>query len=250
VTTELEDAQGTFTLSPAPTNGFDPRIDSLVTLASAPTAALIDTPSVEIAAFEGAAPAEAQGTENRTGPETATLAPTASEVDSQGAIDATTAEPVQATVTAANPSAPLNMGTLTGQITGLAFQLGSAIRQPAIAAGQNLADRLFQTLVPGSSRTGTCPIFIEDTIERTLANEPEAQASVNALDSVNWDEIGDDLDWQGVGAVLTGRGCRCDGLYDASHDTSRTQHAVPDEAAVDQYFIQTADNTDQATVNE
>src|SRR6202007_1163658 len=40
VATELEDAQGTFTLSPAPTNGFDQRIDGVVVL----TAAVAVTP--------------------------------------------------------------------------------------------------------------------------------------------------------------------------------------------------------------
>ena len=40
VTTELEDAQGTFTLTPAPTNSFDPRIDSVVLLTATPPAAL------------------------------------------------------------------------------------------------------------------------------------------------------------------------------------------------------------------
>jgi hypothetical protein len=38
-TTELEDAQGSFILTPTPTNGFDPRIDSVVDLTSTPATA-------------------------------------------------------------------------------------------------------------------------------------------------------------------------------------------------------------------
>src|SRR5262249_30061027 len=43
VTTELEDAQGTFTLTPAPTNHFDARVGSIVTLNGSPATAPAST---------------------------------------------------------------------------------------------------------------------------------------------------------------------------------------------------------------
>jgi uncharacterized repeat protein (TIGR03803 family) len=237
VTTELEDAQGTFTLTPALSNALDPRINSVVTLVAAPTTALIDTPAVEIAEFKGAAPAEAHGTPNRAGPEAATLAPTVPEVESQGTNDATAAEPVQADAA---------HSTIVTAVNVQAFQLGSAQNQlSAIAAGQNLADRLFQAFVPGSLRIGTSHIFIEDTIERTLAYEPQTHASADVLDGLSWDEMGKEPDWQEGDTVLVQRGWQRNTYVTPAVRT--VLDTAADRTAFDWCFAHAADDPAQAT---
>src|SRR5207237_184612 len=46
VLTELEDAQGMFTLTPSPAAGFDQRLQSVVLLPASPAGALVGTPQV------------------------------------------------------------------------------------------------------------------------------------------------------------------------------------------------------------
>jgi len=254
VMTELEDTLGTFTLTPAPTNSFEPRIDGVVTLT--PAAALVSPPVVLATETSSVvAPVEVQALASSTVATTvsATLATTSVVLpeESDESVNRLTADTVtqhlSAMHTAAAPAAP---------ITGLVFQLANTSSANAQgSAGPHPADQFFQALVRGSANpydpflVGT----VKDAVASVLAGQLLlAPSAADNLDSLSWDEVVNDQDWQGAGdsSALLGRHRRRDVMSNQTAPPAMVQRSFADRAILDRYFAQTSDDGDQATDDE
>jgi hypothetical protein len=264
ILTELEDAQGAFTLTPAPSNAFDSRIDSVVMLAAAPATAPIRLPLTDSATTSAAVPVETLEVDYRTVQVLATeaaipsvtAAAEASEVGvPAGATAAADAAPVHvsAIVHGAALVAVTSASTLAAvPLTGLAFQVAgisvvSAPALPSIAAGQHLADQFFQALVRTSNNPNdpTLGTTVMNALERMLPSQLLRLPADN-LESLNWEEAGSGLDWQAPtdAAMQVGRHTRRDVARHESSAPATVSQANGERAALDQYFAQTADDTD------
>src|SRR5208282_5974099 len=112
-------------------------------------------------------------------------------------------------------------------------------------AWQQVADQLFQALVrsPANTIDQTLVGSMRDTWERVLASQLlRMQPAPDSLDGMNWGDAETELDWQGV----DNRPARSD-RNEASRVTLSTSDAQANaaRAALDQYFAQTTDDTDQ-----
>ena len=181
VTTELEDAQGTFTLTPAPTNDFDSRFDSIVALTATEQDVGSSSSAAEI-------PPLHIGTILHGG---------------------TGATPASFATFAAAP------------LTGLAFQISSNLALstatgPGMVVGQFLADQVFQALAHGAINQS----------DPTLGSTPKESLALLRL-PLAADDL-EDLNWSEVASNRIA--------------PAATPHAPGDQAAVDQYFAQAADD--------
>jgi hypothetical protein len=224
VATELEDAQGSFVLTPAPRNGFDSQVDSVVFLTATPatpapssateisTTAPIAFPADDLHTV--ATPVgESNDREFVTGP----AAPTDTTVLPVSAVSAHGAAAIVAATGFLPPTGILSASPLTG----LMFQIANlpvvnASGSPGMAPWQHLENQLVQALMraPASpndpTRTGT----VNTTLERALASQLLlCQPASDYLDMLD-------------GEVVAKR------------------------AALDQYFARTADDTDQIVDEE
>jgi hypothetical protein len=272
VSTELEDAQGAFTLTPTPTNGFNPRMDGMVMLV-ANSGALVGAPA-PIAPGEVRAPVssmlEALGTtasvtsasDETTTPNSPAVVPESSEqalIAGPSAIADTPPEhafgvataPGGATIRAATSAlASIGAGTLTAPIAGVVIQFGNL--PPLIApfaglgAGQHLADQVVQTLGTGTINP-TLFATVKDVFEPALAGHLMLSPSgADNLDS-RWDEVYSDLDWQGF--ALVGVRARRDVPADSAPQMVAQQTGA-DADTLDPYFAQMADDAEQGAGDE
>jgi hypothetical protein len=191
VTTELEDPVGTFTLTPAPSNGFDPRIDSLVTLTALPAAAVVST------AVSG--PVEFQVAANNTGDASAatstvsfvrgmdTMLAAVPEVQDLVAGPSPTADtatghvsmaivPVAAAVVAASSSSPM-----AAPFIGLVFQVANmpvVNVQGSASLSSMYLDPVFQALVrrPDPSDATLATSFQDAWVSNTLTHDLQRPA--------------------------------------------------------------------------
>jgi hypothetical protein len=249
VTTELEDAQGTFTLGPAPSNGFDPRIDGVVTL-SGPALTQVSSMASSMSRpvviqAEGAAPvnpalserteanpaAEApQNSKQGMVEDERSLAETATSASGAGARTALVAVPANAAVTGTPLAAPL---------AGLVFQLaGTPIAPGAGAAvGQFFAEQVFQVLGRGTNSGDSNPTgAFTDIVNRILASQP---VTSQAVADTGWNEGGADLGCQDFG-TWPALEVRTAATKLPSSSTG-VKEAETDYAALDQVFAKTAD---------
>jgi len=134
------------------------------------------------------------------------------------------------------------------------FQFGNA---PAVnaqgvgtGAAQHLADQWFQALARGTTNpSDTALVFgtVKDAWERTLASQVLlAPPPPDNLDGLSWEEAGADRNGSGVSgspALGDSRARR-----DVANSVTRPAALAP--AALDQYFAQGADATDQTTEDE
>jgi hypothetical protein len=273
VTTELEDAQGTFTLTPAPSNGLASRIDNPVTLTAASVSALFgsaapvttitpqvvqadDSHAAEIPVLEttGAAwPAapESGGQALVAGP---TVLADAGTLHVAAAAVHGVALAVAATSSLA-PASPLAAAPLAGLVIQLASTAAVNPQGPAgLAAWQHVADQLFQALVhaPASvSDPGLVGSSGRESLERAVASQ--FLLSGPALDNRDalWEEVGGALEDQGLAPLPAVRGPG-GGRHAASSLTPPATIAadVAQRAFVDQVFAQAADDGDQPTKDE
>jgi hypothetical protein len=226
VLTELADAQGTFTLSPAPTNGFDSRIDGVVLGMNAPATPLMETVPV-------AAPVT-----GRQDAETAATEPARPAV----AIEGVPGEQ-------ADSAAPTSLEELPGRLMVHAVPLAESVllvgAPPLVAGGFTaglppaVTEPFFQALARAAS------ISSDPSLVSTRNSTPEGEvllsgraSSFGSLYNLNWKEL--DLGWpalaQGEQAVGTARTDQPPVLIAAV-----TSPAAP-PAAVDQYFMQNPDD--------
>jgi hypothetical protein len=148
-----------------------------------------------------------------------------------------------------------SMGTqVAAPFAGMVFQLSSL---PVVygqgAAGQHLADQLFQALVHGTANLNDPALVatFKDAAERVLAGRLMLSSSDN-LENLNWDAADSDVDWQleGEATAWMGRRGRRNVIDLQTTPPQDVQHRVADEAALDQYFAQTADDSDQTAEDE
>jgi fibronectin-binding autotransporter adhesin len=229
--TELEDAQGTFTLTPAPVNGFDPRIDGVVIPAaivvSPETAAEATLPSIAeavpvqdvhplmIVASETTAPIQEAALSSSSEPEA---------TDEASVRVAEAAHPLS--LMPASSDAALLSGTpLLGMMWQLSVGCGVVVSSSsAINPGQRLADQFFQGLVRGTEASAV-----------SLVSSP---LPADELDHLNWDEVGSAVDWQ-TPVETTAFSQNHAGRVSAAAETTVRQQA--EHAALDECFAQEAD---------
>jgi hypothetical protein len=244
VATELEDAQGTFTLTPAPTNSVDPHLASQITLAalSAPAAG---------ADFAADALPAVQPPPSLAGSET-----TAS-VESSMAIQVENTEATAPSlpVNAAGPSSPAFSSTHAITVSALAEVAGSGAvlaaanlaNLPALLtlvtvahAGQGFSD----AIVPARGLIAPNDTIVitnkRDASDRVLTSAWLRTPAARDVDCFDSDQAAIDLNWR----VL-------EEWRKARHKAETTspaapQQAAPDRAAVDLYFAQISEDTGDA----
>jgi uncharacterized repeat protein (TIGR03803 family) len=248
VTTALEDAQGTFTITPAPSNNFDSRIDGLVQLTATPV------PGTESRMIAEPVPVEREGSRSFDAPVGMDGVPANSE-----AVDAALANsaalfpesrdrlfelsPIVMTAAIhANAAAQVAVlgsssaafGNVITPLTSLLVQYGGVILVNLQAsAGQ---------LVPYRTVVST----VTNAIDRLLPGQPLlSQSPVTDVDGLNWDEIGNDLDDSRALGDLIALGGRCRWRELTCHDGYSPAAVVSEQAALDQWFAQVADGNDQ-----
>jgi uncharacterized repeat protein (TIGR01451 family) len=264
VATELEDAQGSFLLSPALTNSFDPRIDGVVTFAGEPAVTTSGSTGAEIAPPVLAPRTEIPtiSTRNIGAPEDSA----AVAAGLQGSGEDGPAALSEVFIHAGSSSSPVAGGgspastiptTLSSGLLGsmplevanmslLAYQLG---------AGSRLTDPVFPTLM----RMGSSPADfslanpVRQALDHVLAGRFNALARTAAgPDSLDWQELFSELDWQGddSAALLMGHRAHRDTQICQSGRTAAEPQASADQAAQDLYFAEMAAAMDQSTHDE
>jgi len=263
--TELEDAQGTFTLTPEPSNSFDPRMDSVVMLTSTSSTASVSAPVMEVGSVSSTV-------EVPTGVNPmAWTVPTQTSAPNQPAPIAEASEEEVAGSNSAAEVAPFHGGAIlhgvtgattiagatfvTAPLTGLAFQITSNLALsvssgPAMAVGQSFADQVFQALARGTNNAsdlalGSTP---KDALARQLLSVPLAK---DDLEDLNGSEIGTDLDDLSLGQAsgLLGQAGRRVMTVNQTAPAPSPQ-GTADQAAVDLYFAQEADDVRQIAADE
>jgi uncharacterized repeat protein (TIGR03803 family) len=221
--TELEDAQGTFTLSPAPTNGFDPRIDGVIVLSPTPVGALVSIPGVEAATIvsatagdvpevnsrsaKGAAMVESAGA-SADGAPIAASDREAAAVPNVAVVNVSGFGPVIA-ITAGSSLASMTAGTPAGLLGAFAVQISGVGPGLQLTAGQRGSDQFFQAL--GHWISGPAYLsptnMVSDTFGSALAGQLlPVPPTADSLDYLNWNEVSSDVDWEGIGDPLMWRG--------------------------------------------
>jgi hypothetical protein len=243
--TELEDAQGTFTLTPAPVNGFDPRIDNVVSLPETP---LVTTPRLaateEVAArFVVSNQMNESVLEAPTEQSAGVLAATAPAL-SEDEVPALAAanETAHATPTSmhaevafvATPSTVALLGaaplpSIVAQIVSTSVSSGPGT--PGLAAGQRLADQFFQALARATASEAVTPLLLSPT--------PEGSDGVSSEVSPTWD-----ASLSTLGGLLA-RARRISPPVEKP-----LQQPQVDQAALDQAFALAADETDPVVSDE
>jgi hypothetical protein len=210
VATELEDAQGTFTLTPAPSNGFNPAIDGVVTLLSAAPAAVHG--DVEIAPLIVVAAPPGDGTSLKEDSVTSQTPPlyvpvsAPQEVIEEGALDVRQTKGhgdnaahladsfftlPAAFVLASSPfGGPVPLGG------GSFLPGGSGLRLPDWLLQQALARALITPAADALAPfAGMMP---SPSFASVFAVNPHLAATVapEGLDSLLWDDLSSNLDWQ------------------------------------------------------
>jgi len=272
VMTELEDTQGTFTLTPAPTNGFDPRIDGMATL-TANAGAVVGAP-VLIAPVEfhdpvssmvdtAGAPAPMRPTsEETTTPNSPAVVPESGEqavIAGPSALAETTTEhafgvataPGRATVLAATSAlVSTGVGTLAAPLASWTFLVGPVpsliVPGTGIRGGQHLADQVFQTLGTGTINP-TIFATVKDIFERVIAGQLMLlPCDADILDSLR----NETSDFDGPGIALGGRRARGELTAHPIAPPTVIQNFFANRDALDRYFAQAADDAEQGTGDE
>jgi uncharacterized repeat protein (TIGR03803 family) len=247
IQTLLEDAQGAFTLNPAPINGSVGLIASVVTLGTpAPVQAVTTTPAAEVTTGV----LEVSSTDSRPA-QAPVLGPTATpsviatgEIEPEGAASPlaveTPAMHVSAVVAHATIVAAAASSATAAPLSGLVLPLVGTptfIAQANSASSwQHVADQLFQAL-GRTTPTASDPalVGVVQTLERALAGQMLlSQSSSDNLDSLNWDDA--DLDWQPAAPEQRSES--------SPRPTAPSPAPVSDQAALDQVFSEDGDDAD------
>jgi hypothetical protein len=189
--TQVGDGQGLYTLAPAPSDGYNPQIDGLVSLG--------------VAAADATGPASAPA--GATGSASASAATTGSASASVGATCATVADTVLAippqlvASVVAGPMAPVGVGaaaTVAGAVSAINVSVRSSVPAGVARVPQHLADGLFAALGRGAVDAAELAALgsgDEQSVGQVLAAEMSAAGSAQAnLDSLLW--ASEDSSWQ------------------------------------------------------
>jgi Bacterial Ig-like domain (group 3)/Putative Ig domain len=233
IDTELEDAQGTFTLTLAPTNNLDPRMEGPVTLKAAPNAALISDSGIPIGTrIEVPLPAEgptadtAVVVEANDGSTTVTAAPEAKP----------SSLPIPPAVHA-SPAAPVP------PVTSDSFRISLPF-----GGWQSAVNLVLQPFVHGVSIPAD-PIMtnpLQYALDRILAGQFNAlTGAFENQDSLNWEEVAGALDWETVDspALHIGHRPNREAAIDELHSAAGEQKAFLDRGELD--LADTAAVTDE-----
>jgi hypothetical protein len=252
VTTELEDAQGTFTLSPAPTNGFDPDIDSMVVITAPSAATPVSYPGIRDAPIISTAASDVQPADSRYAHHTAiveSVGPSADTATIEGNEREAAAVPTIAAVNVSaashvviatrNSLASMSAGaSAAGLLSAFAFQIGGASMGIATDGSPCLAGIFIQALARwtnGPAET-IIPVTMGDSFKRLLAGQLlPLLPTADDLDNLNGDNVSSDLEWRDAGDLLN---C-CDPRKTPAHQPLlpfTVTRAVADQATFDQYF--------------
>jgi hypothetical protein len=246
IATELEDAQGTFILTPAPVNGFEPPIDGVV---GVPATSLITTAN-PAAGEEDAARLVLSSQPNETAPETPALettevsAPTAPGLAEEKLLSSAAAsQPGDTTlpslhagmITAApSPLVLLGLAPLPGILSQVVSTAVPSVPGTfGLAASQRQSDQFFQALARTTAGDAVTPLLLS----------PPPAESREFMDA---DEVS--LPWN---ASLP----RLEGLLSRSRPVmppaeTPLQQPRAEKAALDQIFAQTLDDTDAVASDE
>jgi hypothetical protein len=255
VATELEDAQGTFTLSPAPTNGFDPRIDGVVKLAPSLAAAPGSMPGEETETVVSAVAEDVQRADGRYTQKTAILESAVPNADTASIEGSEWEAPAAPTAAAANVSAAAHAmktaasssfalmiaGASASTLGGLAFEVGGASMGLQISASQRLNDQILLALGRWiSSPADTLhPSTVGDPFMGLLSRQLlPVLPTPDSVGNVNWDELSGDLDLHDAGDLLNRRPDDAPAHWLLLPATG--SQVVADQATLDQYFSQIA----------
>jgi hypothetical protein len=235
VTTELEDAQGTFTLTPSPATGTFVGNAGIVEMsATAPVASAgVVTTTVPVVVEQTDIHAVASA-------EALVLTPTALTSEPSGE-EVSALAPPTIHVAAAAPHAPAVTSPLTA---GLVFQVTNTpvVGVPislGVAAWQHLTDQLFQVLTRyDAGLTGPA----RETLERVLTSQLLlGQPIADDLDGLDWAGASSTMDWQRDDTRSSLRPARRE---QAACPASPTAVLSAHRATLDQVFAQAADDTD------
>jgi autotransporter-associated beta strand protein len=242
--TELEDAQGTFVLTPTPASGFDSRIDGLVAApaiatisAISPTASEQPANNVAVTQVVEAVPTEVSETLGAV--PVATVATSSEEESSASAdsapvhVDPATAHASAALVSAATSSqVNLNVSPLTGMVAQVMSVVTAGV--PSAAAAGHVADQFFQALARGMVNDG-------GTINPLLLPTTPA----DSFDNLNGDEMGSVQT-----PLTTSAGQQSPARRRLVVDDTALSQQQPDQATLDQAFAQTAEDADLVGFDE
>jgi hypothetical protein len=234
--TELEDAQGTFTLTPAPSN----RADLGNSIAMIPAASVVtgggatditptavgESRSTDSAEVESPVMTAVRGTSE----------PAESEVAPPAVTEASTSHDSLHGVMAAASYAVISTAS---SASSLLLPFGGAVLVNAQAStGQALADQLFQILAreAASLNIPLAGTTTRDALERSLTGQVlQSPTSVDNLNGVTWEEAGSDLDWQAASAAVAAPESQ---TARPSTPPATEAEANAYQAAVDLYFAE------------
>jgi hypothetical protein len=235
--TELEDAQGTFILTPAPVNGFDPRLDAVISMpapqvVTALSSAAPEEVSARLAVSGQIDESTLDGPVGQTAEIVASTAPslTAEEASvspqANEAGHATLSSVHVATTVIAAAVSPVVLSA-AAPLPGIVSQIvGLGVNGTGLAVGQRLADQFFQTLARGTDGVAAPPLLLSPG---------------DNFDSLNWDNV--------VETTL-----ELASPIRARHRSAVTETPVAqppaDQAALDQLFAQTTDDADLIEMDE
>jgi len=127
------------------------------------------------------------------------------------------------------------------------MQVISAQGCGGVILGQHLTDQLFQALANGIANPSdpTLVATFKDAWERVPSSRLfDSPFMLYNLESLNWDEVGSDLDGERIDNLTALVDYHRQGEA-SSHRTPPTDQHAADRAALDQYFAQTSDYPDE-----
>jgi hypothetical protein len=195
VFTELEDAQGTFTLSPAPGNS-----EGIIDLTAPPTPVAAGTTTVVMLSSADKADHATDAPLPAVGTDELAVVPLPSEASAQASVvpsrivldpDVGDASPHGALIAATTSAAGL-ISAVTLQVS------NAAIVNIQIAAGQHLTDQFFQSLVRATTNPGAVisASTMRDAIDHVLAGQWLLPELADTSDCLNMNEAMKDAQWQ------------------------------------------------------
>jgi hypothetical protein len=243
VITALEDAQGAFTLTPAPTNGFDPRIDGVIELLTPPTAAAASTPTAAVGNITDSGSPSADTTSPATMAAEPAVVPLTLGVSAKESTPGANATPdVDLLDSSSHVLFVVPAANVAGLATAMAFQATSILMPNAqLAVALHFADQLSQPM--GRDTSGA-------SAPSALATDKEAIGRVFAgLSSDSGDELeltggylmNNNLSWRAESTIRS----RCDDHTQPNTTAGQTIRATT--TAADYYTVsESDDNTDDA----
>jgi len=142
----------------------------------------------------------------------------------------------------------------TSPFIAFVFQLASTqVLNPQgygeVVIGQHLTDQVFQALVRGIANPSDLPF--KDGFDRVPVNRfAQLPAMLDGPESLNWDEVGTELDREGIDNLTSQVEWHNRHEVTISQRTPPTDQHAADRTALDQYFTQITDYPDQLTDEE